>query len=208
MPSLRLLAALGAVLLLLPADASGHCDTLDGPVVSATRSALRSGSLTAVLRWVPAEAEAEVAAAFASARQVRALSPAAQDLADRWFFETVVRLHRSGEGEPFTGIAPPGTAIDPAVAAVDEALRSGAPDRLLQVLDATLEAGIRQRFGRLLEAKRQDDESVLRGRELVAAYVDLAHYAESLLALASETKGTHEEPRPQAHRPPERSRQP
>jgi hypothetical protein len=184
-----LIAAL--IVLLMPELALGHCDTLNGPVVTAARTALESGDLTPLLRWVPAEAEPELASAFEKTRQVRGLSPAARELADRWFFETVVRLHRGGEGEPFTGLAPPGTPVDPAAAAADEALKLGTPDPLLQLLAPALEAGVRQRFQAVLEARRHADESVARGRELVEAYVELLHYSERLRELVVSGEGNH-----------------
>ena len=189
-----LIAAL--VVLLMPELARGHCDTLNGPVVTAARTALESGDLTPMLRWVPAEAEPEVASAFEKARQVRGLSPAARELADRWFFETVVRLHRAGEGEPFTGLAPPGAPVDPAAAAVDEALKLGTPDPLLQLLAPALEAGVRQRFQGVLEARRHADESVVRGRQLVEAYVDLVHYSERVRELGVTGEGERQSDTP------------
>ena len=68
-----------------------HCDTLDGPVVSAARAALTSGDIDRVLPFVPATAEAEIGAAFEQTMEVRDASPKAADLAERWFFENVVR---------------------------------------------------------------------------------------------------------------------
>ena len=191
----------GLFLLLVPQRASAHCDTIDGPVVSAARTALESGDLEPLLRWVPAESEAEVALAFERTREVRTLAPAARELADRWFFETVVRLHRAGEGEPFTGIAPAGTPLEPAVAAVDEALKTGNPDRLVHLLTSAVEAGVRPRFRAALEARAHADESVPRGRDFVHAYVELMHHTEHLLALA---EGGHtEDETGKAQEPPE-----
>jgi hypothetical protein len=188
-PRSALIAAL--IVLLVPELARGHCDTLNGPVVTAARTALASGDPTPVLQWVPAEAEHELHSAFEQTRQVRELSPAARELADRWFFETVVRLHRAGEGEPFTGLAPADAAVDPAVAAADEALKLGHPEPLLRPLAAALEAGVRQRFQAVLDARRHADESVVHGRELVAAYVELVHYSERVRELAVTEKVRH-----------------
>jgi hypothetical protein len=169
----------------LPAALAAHCDTVDGPVVTAARAALESGDLTPLLRWVPAEAEPEIAAAYERTRQVRSLSAEARELADRWFFETVVRLHRAGEGEPYQGLAAPDAPVDAAVAAVDEALKTGAPERLVRLLTSAVEAGVRQRFAAAVKAKAHADESVREGRELVAAYVELTHYSERIRLLAA-----------------------
>ena len=203
--SLPLLLAAGGLLLILspPAPAWAHCDTLDGPVVSAARQALASGDVVPVLRWVEPPAEAEVKAAFARARSVREASPAAQELADRWFFETVVRLHRQGEGLPFDGLAAPEAPIDPAIAAADTALRNGSVDQLARQLASDVEHAIRERFAQVLLTRAHADESVERGREMVAAYVGFTHFVERLHELANseapaEHASTDEEPGPLA----------
>ena len=184
------IAALALFLsLTLPAALAAHCDSLDGPVVGAARAALDSGDLTPLLRWVPAEAEPEITAAFERAQEVRALSAEARELADRWFFETVVRVHRAGEGEPYEGLAPPGAPVDPAIAAVDEALKTGTPERLVRLLTSAVETGVRQRFEAAVNAKAHADDSVRQGRELVDAYVELTHYSERLRTLAAGEAG-------------------
>ena len=88
-----LMTALGMV----APSLNAHCDTMNGPVVASARQALESGDLTPVLKWIPQTSEAEARAAFARTLQVRAASPAARELADFYFFETLVRLHRTGE---------------------------------------------------------------------------------------------------------------
>ena len=90
---------------LVPGPVFAHCDGLDGPVVGAARKALNSGDPNAVLIWVQPKDEAAVRNAFAEAVAVRKLSPQAREMADRYFFETLVRLHRTGEGASRTRIA-------------------------------------------------------------------------------------------------------
>ena len=60
-------------------------------------------------------------------RQRMAPSAEARELADRYFFETLVRIHRAGEGAPYTGLKPAGRDLGPAVPA---AVRHGFFDRL------------------------------------------------------------------------------
>ena len=96
-------------------SAWAHCDGLDGPVVQAARRALDTGNANHVLIWVKQAAESEIKQAFQQALAVRKLGPAAQELADRHFFETVVRIHRQGEGAAFTGLKPAGRDLGPAV---------------------------------------------------------------------------------------------
>ena len=169
------IAALGAV---TPLPASAHCDTLNGPVVQAARLALKTGEVTPVLKWVQPAAEVDVRAAFTRTIEVRAGSPAARDLADTWFFETVVRLHRAGEGEPFTGLKP--AAVDPALDAADSALETASGEDLIKLVVAHVSGELRARFVRTLEARQHADHNVDAGRAFVAAYVDYVHYVEAL----------------------------
>lgn len=106
------------------APAQAHCDTLDGPVVSAARQALDTGNVKLALVWVQEKDEAELRQAFQKASAARKSGGAAQELADRYFFETLVRVHRAGEGAPYTGLKPAGE-IEPPIAAADKALASG-----------------------------------------------------------------------------------
>lgn len=161
-----------------PSPASAHCDTLNGPVVQAARAALKSGDAGPVLKWVPSTAESEVRAAFARTMEVRASSPAARELADTWFFETVVRLHRASEGEPYTGLKP--AAADPLLEQADRALETASADALIKLVVDHVAEGIRTRHARAVEARRHADHNVEAGRAYVAAYVEYVHYLETL----------------------------
>ncbi|HOB97871.1 MAG TPA: DUF6448 family protein [Verrucomicrobiota bacterium] len=44
---------------MLPRTVQAHCDTMDGPVVLAAKSALGTKDVTPVLKWVKEDAEAE-----------------------------------------------------------------------------------------------------------------------------------------------------
>jgi Family of unknown function (DUF6448) len=179
----KLAAAVVAAALMLvarPTPARAHCDTLDGPVVRDARLSLDTADVTSTLKWVRADQEAEVRSVFAQALAVRRLGPQARDLADRHFFETLVRLHRESEGEPFAGLKPAGVEVAPGTAAADHSLEGGSPDELVRLLAAAVEEGVRERFGRVLQARKHAGESVEQGRAYVAAYVELMHYAERL----------------------------
>ncbi|NLC58551.1 MAG: hypothetical protein GX774_17095 [Armatimonadetes bacterium] len=181
---LALLAMIGAATLAAaPEAAQAHCDTLDGPLVTAARQALDSGNLAPVLAWVPPQAEAQVKTAFDKSLSVRKLGPEAREMADHWFFETVVRVHRAGEGAPYTGLKPAGQ-IDPVIAATDQALADGTVDPIAQRLADAVKEGLHQRFRRL-KALAPPRENVAAGRQWVAAYVDLLHYVEGLHRLVS-----------------------
>jgi hypothetical protein len=170
--------------------AAAHCDTLDGPVVEAARIALKKGDVTPALKWVNKDGEKEVREAFAAALKVRSLGEDARKLADTHFFETLVRVHRAGEGVPFTGLKPSGT-IDPGFVAADKALTEESVDGLSANIIKAVQEGIRKRFANVLEKKKQAEESVEAGRAYVAAYVEYAHYVEALHALTSRGAEEH-----------------
>jgi hypothetical protein len=110
---------------------------------------------------------------------VRGLGPEARELADSYFFETLVRIHRAGEGAPFSGLKPAG-AVDPAVALADKALEAGSAAKLSAALANHTAEGIQDRFERAAAAKKHAADSVEAGRAFVAAYVEFTHYVEAL----------------------------
>jgi len=168
-----------------------HCDTLEGPVVETAKKALASGDVTPLLKWVAADDEQMIRTAFQKTLEVRKLGPQARNLADMYFFETLVRIHRAGEGAPYTGLKP-GTAVDPAVALADKALESGSVDKLVNTLNDATAKGIRERFHRALQAKKHADESVAAGREFVESYVIFTHYVEGLHTIIKGASEHHE----------------
>ena len=177
---------------LLPAArVLAHCDTMDGPVVQAAKLALEKGDVTSVLKWVRPEEEGKIREAFARTLAVRGRGTEAKALADTWFFETLVRIHRAGEGAPYEGLEPEGTPIEPSIALADKALATGDPAELVRRISGRVADGIRERFDRAAEAKKHAEESVAKGREFVAAYVELTHYAERLDADAASAAAPH-----------------
>lgn len=191
-----------AVAILPAAPVLAHCDTMDGPVVAAARVALEKGDVTPVLKWVRPEDEKDIRAAFVRAVAVRSGGKDARELADTWFFETLVRIHRAGEGAPYTGLAPEGTPIEPPILLTDKALATGDPVELVRAVSGRVADGIRERFARAAEARKHAEESVGKGREFVAAYVELTHYVERLHADArSAAAHAHGQPEaPPAHK--------
>lgn len=191
-------AALALTLLLAPQAALAHCDTLDGPVVADARLALAKGDVTPVLKWLRVNDEQEVRETFARALAVRKLDPEAQKLADSYFFETLVRIHRAGEGAPYTGLKAAGT-VEPVVAKADQALEQGSVDGLTRAIVAHTEEGIRERFQHALETKKHAQESVQAGREYVEAYVTYVHYVEGIAQVVHGSAHHGEAAAPVAH---------
>jgi len=167
-----------AVALIFPIEARAHCDTLDGPVVSAARTALDRGDITPVLKWVRSDDEKEMRNVFQKALAARKSGPESKEIADRYFFETLVRVHRAGEGAPYTGLQP-GPA-EPIIAEADRALEGGSIDKLLKEVTEAVSHGIKKRFSATLERRKHAEENVPAGREYVEAYVDFTHFVEKL----------------------------
>ncbi len=167
-----------------------HCDSLDGPVVTAARHALEAGDADLVAPYVHPDGEAEVREAFDRATKVRALDPEARELADRWFFETVVRVHRAGEGAPFTGLKPAGLDVGPVIPAAERALERGSPAELEAVLAEGVREQLDRRLRRAMALKAHAGEGVPEARAYVEAMLGLQvwahHVHRQLLAGAHE----------------------
>ncbi len=175
------LIALGVTVALLTMGKAifAHCDTLDGPVVKEAQLALEKGDVTGLLKWVRKEREQEIRDAFARSLAVRVKGREARELADRFFFETLVRVHRAGEGAPFTGLKPSGT-VEAAIAAADKALQAGSVDELAEKIGNAVGNEIKKRFIEVSEKKKHAEDSVEAGREFVEAYVQYVHFIEGI----------------------------
>jgi hypothetical protein len=165
--------------------AYAHCDGLDGPVVKAAQEALAKGDVNLVLIWVPKSDEAEIRRTFEQTMNVRKLGPQAQDLADTFFFETLVRTHRAAEGVPFTGLKPAGRDLGPAIPAADQALQSGDVTPLTDLLIARMRSGLADRFKLAMDARKFTTQEVDAGREYVEKYVTFIHYVEGMYEAAT-----------------------
>lgn len=173
------LVALAVVVVILGSrEARAHCDTMSGPVVNTARMALEKGDVTPVLKWVKKEDEDEIKKQFEKTIAARKQGREAKELADMYFFETLVRIHRAGEGAPYTGLK--SEPVEPIIQAADKALESGSADHLVKRVSEAVTAGIRERFNRVKDAKKHADESVAKGREFVEAYVIFTHYVERI----------------------------
>ncbi len=185
--SIPVVAALVAA---LPGLVAAHCDTLAGPVVATAQKALEKGDVTPVLKWIKPENEGEIRALFDRTLKVRAKGAEAKDLADMYFYETLVRIHRAGEGAPYTGLKP-GEAIEPIIRATDEALKTGDIEEVVKHVTKAVEKGIRERFASTAAAAKHADESVAAGREYVENYVVFTHYVEGVAMMAEGGAGEH-----------------
>lgn len=180
----REFAAALAVILICTIAAFGHCDTMDGPVVKAAQTALRTGNVNYVLIWVHNTEEAEVIRTFKQAIRVRKLGRDAQTLADRYFFETVVRLHRAGEGEPYTGLKPSGTEEAKLFVEIDRAIDKGSLASLINKFTEGERQEIEGRFRDVMAKKKFSVNDVKAGRQYVETYVTFLHFVEKAQGIA------------------------
>jgi hypothetical protein len=154
-----------------------HCDSLDGPVVTAARHALDATDVDLILPFVHADGADEVRDAFDKTMKVRAMGEEAREVADRWFFETVVRVHRAGEGAPFTGLKPAGLDVGPVIPAAERALDTGSAEGLIDVLCTSVREQVTHRLGRAMALKPHADASVDDARAYVEAMLGLQVWA-------------------------------
>jgi hypothetical protein len=187
--SLTGLAIFCTLALLGPNNLLAHCDGMDGPVVTAAKQALEAGDVNPVLIWVSKKDEAEIRNAFQKTLAVRKLNPEAKELADMYFFETLVRIHRAGEGEPYIGIKPAGRDLGPAVPAADKAIADGKLEPLYKILIDKVHEGLHERFKEVMKKKDFKKNDVDAGREFVEAYVPFVHYVEALYDTAAKGGG-------------------
>ena len=163
---------------LMPARALAHCDGLDGPVVKAAQRALATRNPALVLIWVQQKDEPEIRNAFEQTLAVRELSPQARELADRFFFETLVRVHRAGEGASFTGLKPAGRNLGPAIPAADEAVRIGSVEPVHRLLTEAIQERLREQFGEVTATKTFKADDLAAGRAYIKALSVVKHSAE------------------------------
>ena len=157
-----------------------HCDTRDGPVVKAAKKALETGNLNYVLIWIPQESEKELQGVFEKTLRARKAGKEAQEVADDWFFETAIRLHRAGEGAPYTGMKTAGLSEGPVVPKAEKAIETGDPKETIGFILKTVEDNLTHRFHQVMEKKKYDVNDVTAGREFIAAFIGWVVYSHHL----------------------------
>ena len=193
MKVLLVVSAMLGGLFLGSVPALAHCDTVDGPVAKAAAMALEAGNVNLALPYAPAAAEAEIKAVFEQAVRVRAKDAESRTLADRYFVETVVRLHRQGENAPYTGLKPSGQDFGPVIPAAETALESGDPEPLIALLSGAVRRQVEQRYRHAFAARSRPQHpsapaEVAAARGRVNAELGFVLYAEGLhQALKGET---------------------
>lgn len=153
-----------------------HCDTLDGPVVTAAKKAFERRDVNLALVWVGPEAEASVKQAFEQAleKQATATDAAAKAEAEYAFFEHLVKVHREGEGEEYDGLKPAEAVEDEQLA--DQAIETDNPDEMLSRISSEHNKHIiAHLFDDLREKSNYRTDDLTAGRQYVAAYAHFVH---------------------------------
>jgi hypothetical protein len=159
-----------------------HCDSIDGPVAVAAAQALESNDVSLVLPYVHREGEVEVAQAFDLAVRARSLGRDSREVANRWFFETVVRIHRAGEGAPYTGLKPAGLDVGPVIPLAEDVIATGDPTPLADFLITTVRDQVQRHFNSMKEAQvtATREGTIEAQREHVEAMLGLEVWAHSV----------------------------
>ena len=171
-----------------------HCDSMDGPVVKAASQALASGKIELVLPFVPEDGEAEVIRTFKQVLPLHQQATEVQEVADLHFFETVVRIHRAGEGAPYTGLKPAGLNEGPVIPVAERAIESGSPEELIGLLSETVRAEVTERLARAMELKRraaENSEDVASARAYTEAMLGLQVWSHKLYLAATAAPHAH-----------------
>ena len=142
-------------------------DSMDGPVVKAAENALDMDDLKYVLPYVSAEDEDELKNAFEKTLMVRELSGEAAELADYWFFETAVRLHRKEDKKPYTGLKSAGGDWGPIIPKVDLAIETENINELLNFLMNLIKDDIKSRFEDVLSKKEYSNDNLEDARDFI-----------------------------------------
>jgi hypothetical protein len=173
-----------------------HCDAIDGPVVKAARKALEVGDVNLILPYVKQDGEAEVVRAFEKVIALRKDGAAVREVADLYFFETVVRVHRAGEGAPYTGLKPAGLDVGPVIPEAERAIETGSPEGLLTLLTVTLRNEVTERFERLIRLRANADKDVEEARKYVEAMLGIEVWSNKLyLTIKAAAHAVHAENR-------------
>ncbi len=171
-------AVAAGAFMLFPKKVSAHCDTMDGPAVKDGKQALETGNINYAYKWILAEYETELKEIFEKALQARKQGSAAEDVADRWFLENFVRIHRAGEGAGYDGLKPAGTILEPVVVAADKSIEIGDMLPLKGLVTEEEYQALEEKFEKAIALKDYDINDVEASRAYVHAYVTFFKMAE------------------------------
>ncbi len=173
-----LIKLLTILMFLTPVVSWAHCDSYDGPVIQDALKALETNEVQPVLKWIDAIHEEEIKDLFYKTVDLKT-DKKAYELVEKHFLETLVRLHREGEGAPYTGLKPAGT-VKPIVVLADNSIEKESADDLSEKLIAHLQNVMNEKYSVVMEKKHHKNENALKGRDYVEAYVEYVHFLEAI----------------------------
>ena len=163
----------------LPQQARAHCDRVNGPVAVDAQKALETGDVSHALIWVTEKQSEQLRSAFERTKEVYAKGGESKKLAERYFMETTVRLHRKAEGMPYTGLKPAQPNPED-IAFAEEALKSGEVQPVTKLLADEIKDKVIELHQEAISANNDKGKSIAEGREAVDAYVRYIVYVHSL----------------------------
>ena len=174
-----LLLAVSLLMVFGTLPASAHCDSYDGPVIQDAVKALKTNNVNMVLKWVDKEQEQEITGLFNKTYNLINGDKEVYAIVEKHFLETLVRLHRETEGASYTGLKPAGETKQ-IVQLSDHAIESKDIEDLLVKLNSHVDEVVREKYQKVAAFDKVKNESVEKGREYVAAYVDYTHTLEAI----------------------------
>ncbi len=104
----------------------------------------------------------------------------AKEVADDWFFENTIRLHRAEKEHRTPGMKPAGLSEGPVVPRAEKAIETGDPKESIGFILKTVEDDLTHRFHHVMEKKKYDVNDVAAGREFIEAFIGWVVYSHHL----------------------------
>lgn len=155
-------------------------ENMEGPVIKAAKLALEMENVNYVLPFVKEDFEEELKNAFEKTMMVRDLSGEAAELADYWFFETTVRLHKLGKGAYFTGLKPPEIDGGPVISMANKAIETEDLGELRKFLMEFLGGEIEKRFQTVVSRKNYSINDVEAARSYAKAMMEFLRFSHNV----------------------------
>lgn len=181
---------LASFIFMFTKSVSAHCDSYDGPVIKDAEKALETNNINLVLKWVSEEQENEITPLFQKLYKLRNGDKEVYEIVKKHFFETLVRLHRETEGAPYTGLKPAGTTKQ-IIQMTDKTIIENNVEVFLLRLNNHIDKVVREKYEKVSRLNMVKDDSVEKGREFVAAYVDYTHTVEAIHDIIEHNGGSH-----------------
>lgn len=181
---------LASFIFMFTKSVSAHCDSYDGPVIKDAEKALETNNINLVLKWVSEEQENEITPLFQKLYKLRNGDKEVYEIVKKHFFETLVRLHRETEGAPYTGLKPAGTTKQ-IIQMTDKTIIENNVEDFLLKLNNHIDKVVREKYEKVSRLNMVKDDSVEKGREFVAAYVDYTHTVEAIHDIIEHNGGSH-----------------